>query len=191
MPYRPVEPALRKTVEALVDAAVASGKLSAVDIVAQFIDSGVNQSTLFRWIDRRATELTSGIPIGRNGKPMPPPREPIQRQALAVVPREPDGVPVMQIIQSNLEVLQRGLAMAMDEEGKIKNPRLMLACVSEIGKHITHTARAQMAMSLEIGRRQDQFLDELLDIVMEAIPEKRSEVLSKMDALGLRYRSVA
>lgn len=100
-----------------------------------------------------------------------------------------EGIDYVRIIQDNLRDLHAGLAMAKTDEGKIRNPRLMLACVDQIGKQLSHASRVQVALSLDASQRIDQFMDELVDLVMQEIPGRRDYILGRMDTLRLQYGS--
>lgn len=191
MVYRHSDSSLHNRVILAVDAAVASGGLSRAAIVAQFADSGVGQSTLFRWIDKRMKEAAIAAVVGKGG----PIADAIALDAerggrvlgrVADVARG-EGIDYVRIIQDNLRDLHAGLAMAKHEDGKIKNPKLMLACVDQIGKQLSHASRVQVALSLDASQRIDQFMDELVDLVMQEIPERRDHILGRMDTLRLQY----
>jgi hypothetical protein len=92
--------------------------LSKDEIAKRFGDRGLNQSTLFRWINQRAMELATGIVVER-AKPKPVAevvREHVNRgeRALALIPppNPGGGISFMEIIQANLDELRAGLAMA-------------------------------------------------------------------------------
>lgn len=195
MAYRSADPGLRNRVELAIDAAMASGQISPAHIVSQFANSGLNRSTLFRWIDKRIKESEAVAVVGRP-KPIP---QTISRVVVEdvdtgtrVLGRVADvssgeGIDYVRIIQDNLRDLHAGLALAKHDDGKIKNPRLMLACVDQIGKQLSHASRVQVALSLDASQRIDQFMDELVDLVMQEIPERRDYILGRMDTLRLQY----
>jgi hypothetical protein len=202
MAYKEVDPGLRNRVDAAVDLAIArGGDVSRSTIVAQFATAGVNQSTLFRWIDKRMKQADADAVVGR-AKPIPHKASSPSQKAEAESAPAPalgrvadaargEGIDYVRIIQDNLRDLHAGLAMAKTDDGKIKNPRLMLACVDQIGKQLSHASRVQVALSLDASQRIDQFMDELVDLVMQEIPARRDYILGRMDTLRLHYGSRA
>lgn len=191
MANRTISPVLKDEIRQAVKDASDDGQLvSKSDVARRFQNCGLARSTVYLWIDRFLLELAAGAVQVKRGGPAIPLTE-VSREMISAgnIVDPVDGIPYIQIIQNNLNELRLGLAMAKDEDGRIKNVRLMLACVDGIGRQLSHAARVQVATAMDHNARNDKFLDQLVDLVMAELPHRRDEILAGMEALRLRYGS--
>lgn len=201
MSYHEVDPALRAAVETAVDQAISVGEFSRVRIVDQFASRHeVSRATLFRWVQRRAfektvspiTEKTLAADAAFVDQAAAPDSEAdaARGKALALLPlgleaRGGAAVDLASVIAASIGELSAALALAKAADGTIKNPRLMLQIVNAIAQQVALAARIRP--SVEHRAAQEQFMNDLVEAVIEEPPIIRDRVISRMQALRRRY----
>jgi hypothetical protein len=176
MAGKPTNTALQDEVAAAV-AAAPDGTPRGV-IVKQFLNRGVSRASLYVWIERAMTGLAMNKAKGTHA----PPIETDRRTMAALSVKPPGPIQFQEILNELIVDCHMLRAMAKDETGKIRNPRLLLEAIDKAGRTLDRAARIGVIIQdIEADRA---FMRDLADVIHRLEPEIREPILAQMRALG-------
>jgi hypothetical protein len=177
MAGKPTNTALQAEVAAAVSAAP-DGTPRGV-IVRQFLNRGVSRASLYVWVERAMTGLAMNKAKGTHAPPIE-----TDRRTMAALSVRPAGGPIefQAILNELIADTQMLRAMAKSEDGKIRNPRLLLEAVDKAGRTLDRAARiGAIIQNVEADRA---FMRDLADVIHKLEPGVRDPILAEMRALG-------
>lgn len=194
MANRTIDPTIREAVEAAVDAAHARGQVSRADIVASFAGK-VGQATLYRWIDRRVTQLAATVVISRS--------DAAPKSVADAVTEMVGGVADRQMVVLRDDASQTGIInferffasclndceamrlMAKGDDGKVRNVRLLLSSVDQLRRVLVSAYRVYSDMEekrRDVARSEaTAFMKILSGVLYEEPADTASRLIAKMN----------
>lgn len=188
MPAKLSNPALRQEVREAVRSATRGTTKG--DIVKQFLDRGISQGSLYAWIsqDMRDFAVDTVLDQRKAEQPIVPELSTMVSRGLAA-PRAA-GIDFQRRLMASLERADVIRAMGYGTDGKPRNIKLIL----EADEH--ERRRLQSAVFIQeklLASAQapmfNAFWDEVFDILRAELPEKRDQILERIQGVRLKYGS--
>lgn len=148
-------------------------------VVDQFLGRGASRASLYAWVDR----AISGEAMQRIKGPHEATLD-IDRRVLRGMSAEKTTSPIefQAILRELVDDTQMLRAMAKNEDGTIKMPRLLLEAIDKAGRTLDRAAR--IAVILQDVQAQSDFLRDLADVIYKEEPAVRERIVGKMRQLG-------
>jgi hypothetical protein len=181
MAGKPTNTALQAEVAAAVSAAP-DGTPRGV-IVRQFLNRGVSRASLYVWVERAMTGLAMNRLKGTHSPPIETDARVI-RGLSGITKRDRASAPIrfLDILHRTIADLEALRAMAVSEDGKIRNVRLMLETADKIGRTLDRAARIGVIIrDIEADRA---FMRDLADVIHRLPPHVGEPILAEMRELG-------
>jgi hypothetical protein len=193
MPNRVIDPDLRDKVFAAVDAAEKTGTVSRPALLRQFENSGLARATIYRWVESRIKQIA--IEKARKSQPVAVVVAKDATRAIAALGKADGPIEFAQLLHQIINDLLMVRAMSLTEDGKLRNPRLLMESADRLGKALDRAARIGAIMrDQERESRTDlhaQFMDEILDLVMAELPDKRDRILSQIEGIRQKFAAMS